>query len=189
MGLRYFAPRPPCGRCPACRYEGVRNPDRPSPTPPNSWIPARSPSRVLNRVLRRCPTKREVSLSLFVHRGELEPAELDEIADLAEKAGVRWFVGCKPTGATGGREPYFVDRQSDVDESNQLPVPSLLIFKDARKAQGWLSRYHPPYLFPESVDGPPVILVCEDFRDPDEPLVALSYSWLKRLLRPTRGSQ
>jgi superfamily II DNA helicase RecQ len=189
LGLRHFAPRPPCGRCPACRHEGVRNPDRPPPTPPNSWIPVRRPSRVLTRVLRRCKTKREVSLSLFVHTGELESEELDEIADRAEKAGVRWFVGCKPTGAIGGREPYFVDRESDVDEINQLPVPSLLILRDAKKVQGWLSRYHPPYLFPESVEGPPVILVCEDFRGPDDPLVALRHSWLKRLLGPTRGSQ
>ncbi len=187
LGLRYFAPRSPCGRCPACRYEGVRNPDRPPPTPPNSWVPARSPSRVLNRVLRRCPTKREVSLSLFVHRGELEPAELDEIADLAEKAGVRWFIGCKPTGATGGREPYFVDRESD--EIKPLPVPGLLILRDVENAQRWLRSYHPPYMFPESVEGPPVILVCEEFRGSDDPLVALPHSRLKWLLRPTRGSQ
>jgi hypothetical protein len=137
---------------------------------------------VLDRILRKCKTDREKSLSLFVYEEEFELTERDGIADLAFRAGVRWFVGCEPTGPPGQGEPYFVDDESDVDLSAQLPVPSLLVFDDVTRAQKWLRDYHPPYLFEESLERPAVILVSRKWWDRDDPMVALRVRRLKRFL-------
>ena len=182
LSLRYFAPSPPCGRCPSCRKEGKVNPDLPPPTPPNSWIPGSTTTPVLGRTLRKCKTDREKSLSLFWYEEEFELTERDGIADLAFRAGVRWFVGCEPTGPPGKGEPYFVDDESDVDPSAQLPVPSLLVFDDTTRAQKWLCDYHPPYLFEESGKPPAVILVSRKWWDRDDPMVALRVRRLKMFL-------
>ena len=182
LSLRYFAPSPPCGRCPFCRKEGKVNPGLPLPTPPNSWIPGSTTTPVLDRILRKCRTDREKSLSLFVYEEEFELTERDGIADLALRAGVRWFVGCEPTGPSGQGEPYFVDDESDVDLSTQLPVPSLLVFDDVTRVQKWIRDYHPPYLFEESVERPAVILVSRKWWDRDDAMVALRVRRLKRFL-------
>lgn len=181
-GLRHFAPSPPCGRCPACRKEGKVNPDLPTPTPPNSWISGSTTTPVLDRILRKCRTCREKSLSLFFYQEEFETEERDEIADRAFQAGVRWFVGCEPTGPPDQGDPYFVDDETDVDPSAQLPVPSLLVFDDVTRAQNWIRDYHPPYLFEESGERPAVILVSRKWWDRDDPMVALHVRRLKRRL-------
>jgi len=143
---------PGCGRCPACRSQGVHDVVDPPPRGRYSWATAYSWDERLRPLLNACPSSEFLAL---LH-SEDPLVDGRDLADLLLRVGVKTVAGVEPSGNPS--EWWFRDSQQ-VHPTDLPPLPAFVVPPvGERLDQAWLT----PLVRPRDVKGhvvPAVLLV------------------------------